>query len=109
LYAKPCLDCGKLTGGASRCEIHQKMLLQRLEAKRAERKRETGQYAGNYRKRAKQVRDSALYCHLCNEGMRIDDPFQADHLIPGDPNSPLAPAHRSCNARRGNKPLETNR
>jgi hypothetical protein len=107
MYAKPCLDCGRLTKGGSRCETHQKMIEQRLEAKRAERKRETGQYAGDYRKRAKQVRDSALYCHLCNEGMRIDDPFQADHLIPGDPNSPLAPAHRSCNARRGNKPLAT--
>jgi hypothetical protein len=38
VYAKPCLDCGRLTKGASRCEIHQTMIEQRLEAKRAERK-----------------------------------------------------------------------
>ena len=81
------------------------MIESRLQSKRAEKKRETGQYSGDYRRRAKIVRDTALLCHICKEGLRLDDPFQADHLIPADPNSPLAPAHRSCNIRRGNKPL----
>jgi hypothetical protein len=40
---------------------------------------------------------------LCGGGARPNDPWQADHVIPGDADSPLAPAHRSCNAARGNK------
>lgn len=67
------------------------------------RKETTGQYAGDYRRRAKAIRDHAEFCWLCGGGAREDDPWQADHVIPGDPNSPLAPAHRSCNASRGNR------
>lgn len=62
-------------------------------------------YKGDYRKRAKIVRETATNCWLCGEGYRPNDPFQADHVRPGDPNSLLMPAHASCNARRGNKPL----
>ena len=40
---------------------------------------------------------------LCGGGAVPGDPWQADHVIPGNPDSPLAPAHRSCNAARGNK------
>jgi hypothetical protein len=42
---------------------------------------------------------------LCGEGARVGDPWQADHLVAGDANSPLAAAHGSCNRRRGNSPL----
>jgi hypothetical protein len=77
-----------------------------IEAKRRLRKMASGQYSGDYKARAKQVRDTAVLCHICKEGFRADDPWQADHLIPGNPVSPLAPAHRSCNAKRGNKPIE---
>ena len=104
-FKRPCLDCGQLTTNKSRCDVHQKRIDDLLEVKRALRKKDSGQYAGDYRKRAKAVRDAATVCHLCGEGARHDDPWQADHLIPGDPDSPLAAAHRSCNARRGNKPL----
>lgn len=102
----PCLVCKKLTNGTSRCETHQKMWDEQAEAKRQARKQSTGQYSGDYRIRAKIIRQNAYICHICKEGPKLNDPWQADHLIPGDPNSPLAPAHRSCNARRGNKPLE---
>lgn len=102
----PCLVCGKLTGGASRCEIHQKIWEQEAEEKRRLRKQATGQYSGSYKARARMVRENAYVCHLCKEGYRPNDPWQADHLVPSDPNSPLAAAHRSCNASRGNKPLE---
>lgn len=103
-FNQPCLDCGKLTRNGSRCEAHQRRKEAEWDAVKADRKRSTGQYSGDYKKRAKFVRATAEYCWLCGGGPKADDPWQADHVIPGDPDSPLAPAHRSCNAARGNKP-----
>jgi hypothetical protein len=102
-FRQPCLDCGTLTRNGSRCETHQAVVNQYADYKKAERKRATGQYGGDYRKRAKAVREMATICWLCGAGERGDDPWQADHIIPGDPYSALAPAHRSCNAARGNR------
>ena len=51
------------------------------------------------------IRENAQYCWICGGPVDLYDPMQADHVIPGDPESPLAPAHRSCNAARGNKPM----
>jgi hypothetical protein len=102
----PCLVCNRLTNGSSRCETHQKIWDDAAEMKRRARKAATGQYAGDYKMRARVVRENAYECHICHEGARLNDPWQADHLRPGDPDSPLAAAHRSCNASRGNKPLE---
>ena len=53
-----------------------------------------------YNADGKLVRDTATHCWLCGEPARPDDPWQADHIYPGKPDSPLAPAHRSCNIRR---------
>lgn len=103
-FLKPCLDCHKLSYG-NRCPEHQQRVDALAEARRASVKKLTGQYSGDYKKRAKAVRDNAVTCHLCGEGARWNDRFEADHLIPGDPDSPLAAAHGSCNRRRGNKPL----
>ena len=55
---------------------------------------------------AKQVRTAAnadpnCVCWLCGETARVDDPWTADHVEPGNPDSILMPAHRSCNSRRG--------
>jgi hypothetical protein len=104
-FPRPCTDCGELTDSGNRCAFHKNIYEQMLDLKRRERKAKSGQYSGSYKARAKAVRDSAVICHLCNEGFRLGDPWQADHVIPGDPASPLLPAHRSCNASRGNKPL----
>jgi 5-methylcytosine-specific restriction endonuclease McrA len=75
--------------------------------KRSQIKKDTGQYSGQYRKRAAEVRASALVCHLCGEGARLADPWVADHINPASHGNTaeLKPAHRSCNGRRGNKPL----
>lgn len=105
-FPKPCLDCGTLTSGGNRCDTHQRRIDELAEMRRALVKKTLNTYGGDYRRRAKQVRDTAVVCHLCGEGARVGDPWEADHLIPGDPNSGLAAAHRSCNQRRGNKPLE---
>ena len=104
-FKQPCMDCGKLTRHGSRGEEHSAAVNKYADFKKAERKRLTGQYSGDYRKRAKEVRESATICWLCGDGARRDDPWQADHVVPGDPYSVLAPAHRSCNAARGNKPV----
>ena len=104
-FLRPCIECGKLSRGGSRCEIHQKIVELRADERKRSRKLATGQYSGDYQRRAKAVRESASVCHLCGEGARADDPWQADHVIAGDPRSPLAAAHRSCNASRGNKPI----
>lgn len=101
-FRKPCLDCGALSYG-TRCEIHTRQLQQMKDLRRAEHKKTL--YNSDYRKQAKIVRDTAIICHICKDGPRANDPWQADHLDAGNPNSPLAAAHRSCNAARGDKPL----
>ena len=101
-FKKPCLDCGVLSDG-SRCEIHTRRVEQLRDIKRAGKKRAL--YNSDYRKQAAIVRATAIACHLCGDGARLNDPWQADHLDAGNPASPLAAAHRSCNAKRGDKPL----
>ena len=105
-FPKPCLQCGKLTQGTSYCDIHwaEKQALREI-LRPPRPKGNRPHYQGDYWKRAKEVRENAAVCHICKDGPRYGDPWTADHLIAGDPNSPLAPAHRSCNSRRGNKPL----
>jgi hypothetical protein len=107
MFPKPCLDCGELTSGSNRCVEHQNLVDNLHNAKRAAVKKQTGQYSGDYRKRAKLVRETALVCHLCNRGSRFSDSWVADHANPGEAgdNALLLPAHKSCNEKRGNKPL----
>jgi hypothetical protein len=105
-FPKPCIDCSELTRlDSGRCEKHTAQHEAMRDLRRRLVKKSTGQYSGDYRARAKAVRETALYCHICGEGARPNDKFEADHLIPADPDSPLAAAHASCNRQRGNKPL----
>ena len=104
----PCLDCGKLSKAGSRCENCQLKINQAKQARQdteARREKKRQLYNSEYRKAARVVRANATHCHICGEGTRANDPFEADHLVPGNSSSPLAPAHRSCNQKRGNKPL----
>lgn len=94
---RPCIVCGTLTEQRTRCPQHE------LEWSRARAQRRP-HYRGDYAKRAARVRATAEVCWLCGQGPRAGDPWTADHVQPGDPSSPLAPAHRSCNSRRGNHP-----
>jgi hypothetical protein len=104
-FMRPCISCGKLTRGSNRCEEHKRPQY-RTDEQIAERNaKKKVLYSSAYRKAAKQVRDNAVVCHICGKGANPHDPWQADHLIPGDPMSPLAPAHRSCNASRGDKKI----
>jgi len=108
-FQTPCLDCGRLSKAGTRCEACQATRAAYRQARqeteeRKEKKKNLYNYP--YRQRAKVVRDNATHCHICKEGFRPNDPFEADHLLPGDPDSPLAAAHRSCNQRRGDKPIK---
>lgn len=59
-------------------------------------------YHGDFQTRAEKIRRGAYAnngpCWFqCGRGTAKGDPWQAHHIRPGDPTSPLAPAHRSCN------------
>lgn len=87
---KRCLTCGNLTKG-SRCEPC-RLGLKRVRSVHA---RVLGPCPQTGR------------CHLCGGEATVEDPFTWDHLKPlvagGGPDA--RPAHRSCNSRRGRRPL----
>ena len=106
-FPKPCRICGVLSLDPL-CPPHTEQAKKIHEARRAIRKAETGQYKGDYYRRARAVREAAILCHLCGEGRKENDPFEADHVVPASSGNTgeLLPAHRSCNRRRSNKPLD---
>ena len=69
--------------------------------------RNRAHYRGTYGRRARWVREMAnanpqTRCWRCGQPAIEGDPWQAGHIRDGDPSSPLAPEHTSCNARAGN-------
>jgi hypothetical protein len=106
-FPKPCIRCGKLSIN-NLCDVHLAQVKAAQNARGAARKSQTNQYGGAYKRLAKIIRDTAQTCHICGQGYKPNDPFEADHLEPGSEVyslSQLAPAHRSCNISRGKKPL----
>jgi hypothetical protein len=85
---RPCINCNQLTERITRCDTCQQ--------------HHDHLYNSDYRRQAKIIRQTATSCWLCGEGARDHDPWQADHVLPGDSRSPLRAAHRSCNIRRSN-------
>jgi 5-methylcytosine-specific restriction endonuclease McrA len=85
-----CLCCHRFAvPGGSRCELH---ALPRR--------------SGSYTRNAKRIVENAVYCYLCGGPFTDVDPAVADHVLPrvhggSDDISNLAPAHRSCNGRKG--------
>jgi hypothetical protein len=100
-FKKPCLKCNQITTGGSYCDGCRPRKVDSPERKA----KKQAMYGGDYRRRANAMKSSATHCHLCNKPFQYGDRVEADHLIPGNPNSPLAPAHRVCNQRRGDTPL----
>jgi recombinational DNA repair protein (RecF pathway) len=99
-HPRPCLGCGALVN-ATRCAGCQR---------EKESTRVRPHYGGQYAARARKVREGAVVCWLCGDVARAGDPWQADHVLPGEADSPLLPAHRSCNIRRAHGlPPGTNR
>lgn len=104
-FPKPCLKCGTLAIG-SYCAKHQGELDAQHNARRDQRKQTTGQYSGAYSRLAKIVRETATTCALCGKGWNVNDPFEADHIVPGTRVThieQLQAVHRSCNQKKSNK------
>jgi 5-methylcytosine-specific restriction endonuclease McrA len=62
--------------------------------------------SGTYTRAAAKVRAQAQLCWICGLPFTADDPAVADHIRPrglggSDSIDNLAPAHQSCNGRRG--------
>jgi hypothetical protein len=108
-FNKPCIICGTLSRG-TRCETHEKELTQRKEAARNSdptyKAKKATLYGYQHQKARKQLIANATVCYLCGKPFTPTDKIDADHLIPGDPYSPLAATHASCNRSKGNKPLD---
>jgi 5-methylcytosine-specific restriction endonuclease McrA len=103
-FPRPCIKCGALTSGASYCDAHKPKRRRRDTPQLAEKKRFL--YGGNYKAKAKALKAAGGTCHLCGGGGDPGDPWEADHINPElGHRSQLRLAHRSCNQRRGNKPL----
>ena len=94
-----------LTSGDSYCAEHKPVKIRNESAERKAVKRE--RYDSTYKRLSKWVRENTEVCHICGGGWRADDPWEADHLDPGNPDRKydLAGAHRSCNQKRGNKAI----
>ena len=101
LFNRPCLKCGVLIRAGSYCGgCAPTYVTPQREAKKE------FLYGGDYKKRAKIVRENSTHCHLCGKPFQGGDIVEADHLYPEQGHrSPLAGAHRSCNRQRGNTPL----
>jgi 5-methylcytosine-specific restriction endonuclease McrA len=83
-FLRPCLDCGVLARG-SRCATHEQArntMKYRNESPERKAKKRT-LYDKDYQKKARAVRAGAYLCHICGGGGRAGDPFEADHLYPG--------------------------
>jgi hypothetical protein len=106
-FPKPCLVCNVLTTGASYCTQHLIIVTEREKQRQAIRKRGKAYLYNdaNYRRIRAYLKATATHCHLCKQPFTNRNDITADHLIPGDINSPLDAAHSLCNSRRGNKPL----
>ena len=71
------------------------------------------QYAGDYQQRRtgliNEAHATGAPCWICGHPLQPDAAWPhpltttADHVRPGDPTSPLAPAHLGCNSARGNR------
>lgn len=101
-----CLDCKALfaaSTGRSRCPTCQAALESRMNARPKGNTTRRG-LGWKHQQRVKQEITPDMVCHLCGQPGTADDPITADHTVPrsqGGADSPLRPAHRSCNSRRG--------
>jgi 5-methylcytosine-specific restriction endonuclease McrA len=107
---RPCLKCQVLhKDKGDYCADCRKTYEQEREKKRSQdpvhQARKRLLYSSAYKTAARVMRQNATHCHICKEPFTDRLQITADHLIPGDPASPLAPAHKGCNSRRGNRPL----
>ena len=103
-FPKPCMKCGRIgEPGYAYCPPHD---AERMKVINDRKNQRTLYRSPDYRRARQHIKDTATHCHLCGKAFTDRKEITADHIIAGEPNSPLAPAHRTCNSSRGNKPIE---
>lgn len=108
-FAKPCLDCGTLTRTGNRCTPCKQRLDRDKEARRNTPERaayKRAMYGGTYPTRRRALLATATHCQQCGTPPTPTNPLQADHIHPGNPNSPLQALCRACNTKKSNKQPE---
>jgi 5-methylcytosine-specific restriction endonuclease McrA len=109
-----CLNCKALfpaDTGKSRCPPCQAALESRMNARPKGNTTERG-LGWAHQQRARQEISQDMTCWQCGQPATESDPITADHQTPraqGGGDSPLLPAHRSCNSRRGAQQRRTGR
>jgi len=106
-FNKPCIKCGVLSKDAMcrNCHRGQERIRDRIRDQDPQRKyKKATLYGTTYRKQRELLKTRGGICYLCGEVVPPGT-GQADHLIPSDPQSPLAITHSFCNQSRGNKTL----
>jgi len=100
------MTCGKLgEPGMAYCPTHEAERMKIIN----DRKNQRTLYRGaDYRRAREHIKQYATHCHLCGQPFTDRKQITADHVDAGNPLSPLAPAHLTCNSSRGNKPLNNN-
>jgi hypothetical protein len=98
-FPRPCIKCGRLYVTACCLTPIQESPERKLKKARL--------YGGDYRKRAKLVRENATHCYLCKKPFQPGEDIQADHLYPElGSSSPLLSVHAICNRQKGNKSID---
>lgn len=112
-FNTPCLDCGVLVRGATRCDRHQAEWLRSRQKPDSLKRRaiKAQRYDSHYQKVSKLMRQAArsglTECYICGQLIAGTDDIQIDHVYPSMGNqSPLAPVHARCNRAKSNKPPE---
>jgi hypothetical protein len=106
-FPRPCLQCQKLhQDRGDYCQDCRRVKEKAREDNSYRKEKKRMLYSSAYKAAAKIIKANATHCHICKQPFTNRADITADHLIPTDPASPLAPAHRGCNSSRGNKPLQ---
>jgi 5-methylcytosine-specific restriction endonuclease McrA len=106
-FQKPCIQCGRLSPDATCKQCHLKKERQRdriRDADPARRMKKATLYNAEYKKKRAMLKTQGGICYLCGEVVPPGT-GQADHIIAGNPDSPLAITHSFCNQSRGNKKI----
>ena len=108
---RPCLSCNQLHKDKGEfCSSCRTERDRKREANPERIARKKMLYGNDYRKRrevlVKETIINNLCCHICKLPFESKADITADHLMAGNPQSPLAPAHKRCNSSRGNKPID---
>jgi len=109
-FNRPCLTCQKLHADkGDYCAECRKTHDAERERKRSQdpirQAKKRTLYSSAYKNAREIIKNNATHCHICKKAFTDRADITADHLIAGDPASPLAPAHKRCNYGRGNRPL----